>query len=302
MKAKSERGGGRRGPTQILRANLGPEAADHTDPIFAMSNATPMYVQLILLFRQRIDGGKWPIGSKIPVLDELVAEFRVARATIRQALNFLEREGLITRSRGRGTFITAKPHGQLFMDIPNSWRKIVKQSKSVVGDWANLSVPLPNLNEIKGGTLAPKYYVMRRVLSWDSVPYMHGTSSLDQRLIDEIGMDWLKRLSIFEFIDRSRKFKVAGGTQSIHIGRADAEISYLLHILLNSPIVILRRAFFDRKSTLIYQSEGILRGDFVCIKRRLTMSGEHRAALPRQLSDRVANAKVAGGPLAKPLS
>jgi GntR family transcriptional regulator len=290
MKNISKNNRNRQRAKQILHANLRPKAADDNDPIFALSSATPIYVQLILLFRQQIENGKWPIGSKIPILEELGAKFKVARATIRQALNFLEHEGLIARSRGRGTFITAKPHGRLFMDIPSSWRKIVDESERVVGNWADLSAPLPNLTEIKEGTLAPKYQVLRRVLSRDSVPYLVGTSSLDRRLIDELGMDWLRRITILQFVHQSRLFKVASGTQSMHIDSADAEVSYLLHIPLNAPIVIVRRALFDQKSILIYHSEGLFRGDFIRIKRQLIMRDKNSPPAPRRSPSRAAGA------------
>ena len=69
----------------------------------------PIYVQLVTLFHRRIKSGEWPVGQQVPTLDDLTAEFGVARATIRYAIGFLEREGLIGRYRGRGTFVLKQP-------------------------------------------------------------------------------------------------------------------------------------------------------------------------------------------------
>ena len=45
-----------------------------------------LYVQLADLFRQRILKGVWKQGDRLPSLEELAAEFEVARVTVRQAI------------------------------------------------------------------------------------------------------------------------------------------------------------------------------------------------------------------------
>ena len=47
-----------------------------------LSHATPIYVQLIMYFRQQIESGKWSVNSVIPSLEELAAEFGVTRASV----------------------------------------------------------------------------------------------------------------------------------------------------------------------------------------------------------------------------
>ena len=67
----------------------------------------PRYAQLADLLRQRIARGVWKEGDLLPSLDALVAEFGVARVTVRQAIERLARENLVSPQRGRGTFVTA---------------------------------------------------------------------------------------------------------------------------------------------------------------------------------------------------
>lgn len=55
----------------------------------------------------KISSKDWDQGQKIPTEKDLIAEFRVARNTIRKALAALEKEGLIVRHVGRGTFVAA---------------------------------------------------------------------------------------------------------------------------------------------------------------------------------------------------
>lgn len=55
--------------------------------------------------RDRILGGEFTPGMKLPPHTELATQFGVAPLTMRQVLGRLEEEGLVSREQGRGTFI-----------------------------------------------------------------------------------------------------------------------------------------------------------------------------------------------------
>ena len=72
----------------------------------------PRYVQLADVLRGRIARGHWKAGERVPTLEALTREFDVARVTVRQAVDVLSREGLLSAQQGRGTFVTAAPRRQ----------------------------------------------------------------------------------------------------------------------------------------------------------------------------------------------
>ncbi len=65
----------------------------------------PLYQQLYEILRGKIRHGEWGPGAMIPPESELVRQYVVSRVTVRQALDALAREGLVSRQRGRGTFV-----------------------------------------------------------------------------------------------------------------------------------------------------------------------------------------------------
>lgn len=69
----------------------------------------PLHHQVRLQLRQLIDSGEWPEGHRLPGERELMQRFAVSRTTIRQALDALERDGLIVRRHGSGTFVAHRP-------------------------------------------------------------------------------------------------------------------------------------------------------------------------------------------------
>ncbi|WP_372013348.1 FCD domain-containing protein (plasmid) [Tistrella mobilis] len=59
--------------------------------------------------RKRVSDGTWPVGYRLPPERDLVAQFGIARNTLRKVMDQLESEGMITRHVGRGTFVAEMP-------------------------------------------------------------------------------------------------------------------------------------------------------------------------------------------------
>lgn len=74
---------------------------DPTSPI-------PIYYQLKLLLEEQIEGGRLQPGDKIPTEAELCAQYGISRTPVRQALLAMTREGVLTRTVGRGTFVAPR--------------------------------------------------------------------------------------------------------------------------------------------------------------------------------------------------
>ena len=66
---------------------------------------TPRYEKIFFALRDRIRGGHYPVGEKLPPELELCAEFRASRHTVREAIRRLTEQGLITRRAGAGTTV-----------------------------------------------------------------------------------------------------------------------------------------------------------------------------------------------------
>jgi GntR family transcriptional regulator len=71
-------------------------------------HSTPLYLQVREQLRARILDGSYSPNTQMPSENELCALFQVSRITVRQALGDLQKEGLIFKIHGKGTFV-AKP-------------------------------------------------------------------------------------------------------------------------------------------------------------------------------------------------
>ncbi len=68
-----------------------------------------LYEQLRSHLLDEIQSGRLKPGDRVPSESELSAQFGVSRITSKKALETLQAEGVVVRSRGRGTFVADSP-------------------------------------------------------------------------------------------------------------------------------------------------------------------------------------------------
>jgi GntR family transcriptional regulator len=77
----------------------------------------PRYQQIADEIRQRIARGALPAGTPLPSESEMVAAYGASRETIRKAMATLRAEGIVSTSKGRGSFVRPQwPRRRLGID------------------------------------------------------------------------------------------------------------------------------------------------------------------------------------------
>lgn len=66
---------------------------------------TSLPQQVVDALRVRVRAQEWAVGDQLPTEAELVTQYGVSRATVRQAIKHLESQGLVVVHHGRGTFL-----------------------------------------------------------------------------------------------------------------------------------------------------------------------------------------------------
>ncbi len=229
----------------------------------------PLYAQLADLLRQRIARGVWSKGQKLPSLEELVREFAVARVTVRQAVNLLAEEGLLSPQAGRGTFVTAVPHQHRTLKLETSLKTLAdvyrndKPTLTLIEETSATPPLLP-----ADGKPASGYRFMRRVHSTDGDAYCVISIYVDDRVFRMAPARFRKETVIPVLLELPR-VKIAHARQSLTIGTADVEVAEHLDIPLNSPVALVRRVFTAVDGTVVYLGEVTYRGDYIQLEMDL---------------------------------
>jgi GntR family transcriptional regulator len=233
------------------------------------STAIPRYVQLSDIIRQRIAAGDWAPGDMLPSLRALMAEFDVSRVTVRQAMQLLAREGLLSPQRGRGTFVTAEAGRQRRLQVKTTLADLVEMYRGDTPDLSNIveGVATPDLTEADGKP-APKYFYMRRVHARDGERYCVISIYIDHRVFRRAPKR-LRREVVLPILTSLPGVEIAAARQTLRISKADVDVARQLHIPVNTPVGEVRRVLNGPDGTVIYLGEVTYRGDYVHLEMDL---------------------------------
>jgi len=226
-------------------------------------SASPLYAQVADVMRERIVKGAWPIGSRIPTLPELEQEFDVAAITVRQAVQLLKSEGLLSPEQGRGTFVSGKPETHPRMQVVGSLKKLAELYRELRPRVIPLEegTGMPRLDP-EDGTAAPKYRLLRRIHASERQPTSMISAYLDERVFRLAPKRFRRELIIPVLMDLPA-VKIGSAKQILTVSTAGADAARALNISVNAPVAELRRVFCAPDGVVIYLGELTYRGDFI---------------------------------------
>ncbi len=233
------------------------------------STPIPRYVQLADLLRHRVDKGLWPPDSILPSIEQLMAEFDVARVTVRQAIALLAEEGLLSPQRGRGTFVTGKAGDRRKLRVETTLQDLITMYRGDRPHHATLAegIAKPILFD-KDGVPAPKYFHLRRVHARNGERYCLVTVYIDYRLFKRAPARFRRELAL-PVLASLRGLKIEAARQSLTISTSDVETARALGISVGAPVGEVRRVLCGPGKTVICLAEVTYRGDYVNVEMDL---------------------------------
>jgi GntR family transcriptional regulator len=224
----------------------------------------PLYLQVAAVLRRRIEEGHWRPGQKISTLEELEEEFHVARVTVRQAVDLLQKEGLVDRQQGRGTFVTDKKINRRWLHLATSWSSLVSTIRSNVPHFID-PAGAPNRPRLASGEGKPaeSYEFLRSLQYQGKTPYAIANVYVAKQVYDRTPERFQKEtaLSVVSTLD---DVSIARARQTLVLDSADPETARLLEIPLNAPIAIAHCVVIDDEDMAVYVGDIVYRGD--CVK------------------------------------
>jgi len=223
----------------------------------------PRYLQLADIFRQRIARAVWPMGGMLPSIELLMAEFSVARVTVRQAIKILTDEGLVSPQRGRGTLINTIPAREISLRVHTTLAGLVDMYRGDKPVLTNIAESDASPTLLDGdGSAAPSYFHMRRVHARDDVKYCVISMYIDDRVF-RLAASRFRDEVVLPVLFSLPGVEIAHARQTMHISRADVEVAALLEIPVGEPMADVRRVLSAADGTVLYLAEVTYRGDYI---------------------------------------
>ncbi|GAB4065958.1 GntR family transcriptional regulator [Ancylobacter sonchi] len=223
----------------------------------------PRYLQIAGVIRRRIEDGVWGPNEKISTLQELEAEFQVARVTVRQAVEVLQGEGLVRRIQGKGTFVSGAVEEKRWLKLDLKWHSIAGIIGANVPRFVTGAAPAgPPQIRPEDGTPAAQYRYLESVQSRRGQPYSFARVHFDAELY-ELAPARFDREPTISVISTLEGLKVNKARQSFIVGTVEPRVANLLAIGIGFPTVEAHLVVTDDRDTVIYVADIIYRGDCV---------------------------------------
>jgi GntR family transcriptional regulator len=224
-------------------------------------NGLPAYQRIQSAIRKRIEAGQLHPGDAVASERDLAKMHLVSLMTARHALASLEREGIVERRRGIGTFVAApKIHFNKLMSYTEQMasRSLTAASKVLFAKLsdnegeaaARLSLP-PTSSVIK----------LERLRHAAGEPFALETCYLNAAEFPGLLDAPLGRESLFGILERNYKVELGYADEEIDATAADPRIAELLAIPRREPLLRIRQVIYSTKGKAIMYVLGFYRSD-----------------------------------------
>ena len=233
-------------------------------PLINKSSAIPYYEQLADLLRREISanlpasGGNYPLPSE----NALAQQHGINRATVRHALDVLEREGRIYREKGKGAFAaTRRVEHELTRLV--STTEIMQQRGWSLVTWFISLIQMPALAHIALALeLSPErnVYELKRLRVANDIPLILQTAYLPANLCPRLEDNDLTD-SLYRLLEIRYGLRLWTGQETLRARAATQSEARLLQVRTGTPVMYSERVSYSSTGIPVEYLEAVWRGD-----------------------------------------
>ncbi|HET9741389.1 MAG TPA: GntR family transcriptional regulator [Terriglobales bacterium] len=230
----------------------------------------PAYQRILGTIRQRIEQGELRCGDLVESERELARRHEVSLMTARHALTELQREGLVERRRGAGTFVAA-PKIQ-FNKLTSFTEQMAGRSLLPQSRLLSTKV-IEDEQEIAARLALPPgspLLVIERMRQAAGEPFALETCYFSAKDFSWLTSASLERTSLFALLERDYGAELSYSDESIDATVADGKLAKLLQIARGAPLLRICQVIFSSRGTAITYVRGIYRSDRHTVRIRRT--------------------------------
>ncbi len=227
------------------------------------NSPVPLYHQLRELLADRLAGGEWQPGDMLPTEEQLEAQYSLSRITVRRALKELELDGLISRFRGKGTFVSEPkvrhspaPH----LSLTNYLIEIGKRPgwRVLSAKWVPAPEEVASRLQIAPGKEA--YHLQRLRLANDE-PIGYHSAFVSPAFAEAIDEGALTEGGSLSYLRRRGHLDGSTAERTLEAVPATGRVAELLGVDKGSPMLMILRLVVSRDGAAVEDFRGIYRGD-----------------------------------------
>lgn len=216
-------------------------------PTFEPNSPIPLYQQIKAALRSGILDGQYPPHSRMPSESELQGMFDVSRITIRQALGDLQKEGLIFKVHGKGSFVSQPKAVQNITSLQGFAEAMSGEGHEIVNrvlsfDFVAADTEVATNLELEVGTTVAQIH---RVRFLNREPTAYEITFLPESLGKKLLRADLVTRDIFLILENDCGITLGSADLSINAIPARPPVSRVLEIKRDAPVLRVERLTRD---------------------------------------------------------
>ena len=212
------------------------------------NNGIPAYQKIQNAIQRRIDAGRLKPGDAVDSERELARLHHVSLMTARHALSTLEKEGIVQRRRGAGTFVAPpKIHFNKLMSFTEqmSGRNLLARSKVLHFAGSEGEDEVAAKLALSSGSRLLKIERLR--LGADEA-FALEICYLPAAEFPGLTRSKLERGSLFSMLQHEYGLQLSYADEEIDATSADAKTAQLLHVGKGMPLLRIRQLLYSTKA------------------------------------------------------
>ncbi len=226
-------------------------------------SGTAFYFQIKEDLARRIRSGEFRVADRIPSELELAQQYEVSRPTIRQAILALVQDGVVTRARGKGTFVLPPiivSDAHAFTSFADEMRERgidhtahLMSARQILATDAIAS----DLGLAPGSAV----YEIARSRLGNGTPLVVRTMQISKELAPDLLQKPIQEEPIYLILQRDYNIVATGSHQHFSAVAAPDDIAQELQIPLGAPLLYWHGITVDSSQRAIARTSAYYRGD-----------------------------------------
>ena len=223
----------------------------------------PLYRRIEGELRQRVRAGDLRPGAQVPTEPELMAEYGVSRATVRQALAGLVGEGLLEIRRGLGTYVSARRFEHTIGGFYSFSREIEQHGLTPATKVLDLrTMPAPeDIAEALGVAAGTRVVALRRLRLAGSDPLVVETSHLPAARFAGLETIDFTKVRLYDTLQERYGCRPTRARETFEPILLSPDEAALLDQVRGEPALRVERVAYDQDDRPIEFCRSTVRGD-----------------------------------------
>lgn len=223
----------------------------------------PLYYQIAERIKEQVALGELAAGDQLPPERELCDQFGVSRMTVRQAVTYLAKQGLLDVRPGVGTFIAQPKLTYDALHLLGFSEEMARSGAVAESLVLEQSLVVPAARVASKLRLDPNETVVQivRLRRVNQEPMLLETSMIRAAIVPDLEQVDLAQNSLYELLERRYGLHLQRSHQTVEVVIANEYEQQLFGLRSGAAMILLEGVTYDADEQPIEYFKAIYRGD-----------------------------------------